>query len=615
MSLSLDSIRHPSFEADGLKVAMTTGRTGEADIVIDRLKVLGIEYRKLALHCTGFQADLSRIDCPHGEIVRRDERGQDRLPLPLSFSYDLAAGDLDFRVSGAEAAAWSPLVKHLRAWKPAGTVDLHLQADRDQARLQLAIHQLKFGNAEGDIAAQAIEATLEASAQRKGSDWHWQAQLHWPQGEAYFAPWYRQAGIDVVANGMLSPESLDVAQATFSIRDIGDIRASVRWDREAGALSAFAFDSDTMPLAVAFRDWLQPWLDQSGVPKVQASGNIQFAGAWANGEWQTIFADVRDAHLVDGTGMLEVRGVNAHIPWSRDVSGEAEFSVASMRLGELPLGGFRLPVHLRGSEVEFAKLSMPLLDGRLYIDELRASRHEEGWRGHFAGGMEGISMPKLTHALKLPPMAGFFTVNVPAAEYRDRVLTLGGAAALQVFDGGILVDNLKVIDPLTDNQRFLADVRARNLDLGMLTQAFSFGSILGRLDIDLTGLELAGWQPTRFDARVENSAGEYRRAISRGALIDISAIGGAPGAAAVSLSPARFFNTFDYERIGFTCALRGNTCDFAGIAPRPDGGNLLVQGRGIPSVQVVGYNRKIDWNLLVSRVRAVIAGKSQAVIE
>jgi hypothetical protein len=148
----------------------------------------------------------------------------------------------------------------------------------------------------------------------------------------------------------------------------------------------------------------------------------------------------------------------------------------------------------------------------------------------------------------------------------------------------------------------------------MLTQTFSFGSILGRFDADVHGLELRGWQPVRFDARVASSPGDYRRSISRGALQDISSLGGAAGGAAVRASPAGLFNNFDYERIGFGCALRDNICHFEGLESA-DKGYVIVKGSGLPRVQVIGYNREIDWNLLVSRIRAVIAGKSKAVIE
>lgn len=614
VSLSLGSLRHTSFEADGVKVDFAARRAGEADIAIERLKVAGIEYRRLVLHCADFVLDLSQLDCPRGEIRRADERGRDRPSLPFSFAYRFGDGRLELAVEGTDVVAWSPLIKRLRGWQPAGTVDLRLMADRRQAQLSIALKRLKFGNKAGDIAGEGIDIMLDATASRGGNGWKWQTQLDWPRGELYVAPWYRRAGIKVKAEGILNATVLSVDLARLDLAGIGQATAALNWDRRQGELADWGFVTEPLDLATAFREWVQPWLDRSAVPKVSAAGVVRFAGAWSKGAWQSFYAGLENARLVDGTDYLEFGGMNAHIPWERGVISEAEFSVDSARLGDLPLGAFRIPVRLHDNEASLKDLAIPLLDGRLDIAELVATRHDDGWRGLFSGGVEGVSMPKLTRALKLPLMAGTFTARIPTAVFENHVLTLGGALAIQVFDGSIIVPNLKVIDPLSANQRFVTDVAARNLDLGMLTQTFSFGSILGRLDLDLAGLELSGWQPVRFDAKVASSPGNYRRAISRGALQDISALGGAAGAAAVGLSPAGFFNTFDYERIGFTCVLRQGVCQFEGLEPSGTG-YVVVKGSGIPSVQVIGYNRRIDWNLLVSRIRAVIAGKSKAVIE
>ncbi|HZV55388.1 MAG TPA: hypothetical protein VFF82_10655 [Rhodocyclaceae bacterium] len=614
MSLSLDSLRHPSFEADGVRVILATGRAGEADIHIERLKLAGIEYRQLALHCTGFVLDLRHIDCPSGEIQRSDARGRDRPALPFSFAYRFADGRLEMAITGADAVSWSPLIKRLRGWQPAGTVDLKLVADRQRAQLNLAVRKLKFGNRTGDIAGEGIDLSLNATATRVGEGWHWSAQFDWPAGELYVAPWYRRAGLKAEATGTLTAVALTMEMARLDIAGIGSATAALNWDRRQGELVNWGFVTEPLELATAFREWVQPWLDQAAVPKVRASGQVRFAGAWSHGEWRSFYAGLDNATLVDGTDYLELRGMNAHIPWEKGVVSEAEFSVAGGRLGELPLGGFRIPVTLRDNEANFEKLSIPLLDGRLYVDELVATRHDDGWRGQFAGGIEGLSMPKLTSALKLPRMDGSLTARIPRAIYGQQALSLDGDLLIEVFDGRIVATGLKVLDPLKPTQRFLADVTARNLDLGMLTRTFSFGSILGRFDADIVGLELNGWQPVRFDARVRSSAGDYRRSISRGALRDISALGGAAGAAAVQASPAGFFNTFDYERIGFGCSLRQSVCQFDGLEPAGEG-YVIVKGSGLPRVEVIGYNRRIDWNLLVSRIRAVIAGKSKAVIE
>ncbi len=614
VSLAIESLRHPSFEADGLEIVFATGRAGEADIRIDRLKLAGVEYRQLLLHCAGFVVDARRVDCPRGEIRRADERGRDRPALPFSFAYRFADGNLAMTIEGTDVLAWSPLVKRLRAWNPTGTVDLRLVADRRQAQLDLAVRQLRFGNKAGDVAGEGIDLTLAASARRVGDDWQWTAQLDWPAGELYVAPWYRRAGLKVDAQGLLGDRLLTVEMARADLAGIGAATASLTWDRQQGALDEWGLVTEPLDLATAFREWLQPVLDQSAVPKVRASGRARFAASWSRGDWRSFYAGLEDATLVDGTDYLELRGVNAHIPWERGVVSEAEFSVAAARLGELPLGGFRIPLRLRDDTASLAGLSIPLLDGRLYIDDLVAARHDDGWQGQFAGGIEGLSMAKLSTALKLPRMAGQFTARIPRATYAGQVLSFEGDLVIEVFDGRVVASGLKVLDPLRPTQRFVADVAARHLDFGLLTQTFSFSAIQGRFDADVMGLELAGWTPVRFDARLVSSPGDYRRTISRGALQDISSLGGVGGAAAVRASPAGLFNSFDYRRIGLGCSLRQGICHADGLAPADDG-YLVVEGGGIPRVQVIGYNRRIDWNLLVSRIQAIIAGKSKAVIE
>jgi hypothetical protein len=261
------------------------------------------------------------------------------------------------------------------------------------------------------------------------------------------------------------------------------------------------------------------------------------------------------------------------------------------------------------------QLTIPFLDGRIRIDDFHAARPGDAWTGYFSGGIDGVSMPRLTGAIGLPSMAGTVTMRIPAANYVDHVLNLEGDTSIDVFDGRVTIRQLKFIEPLSKTSRLIADVEARRLDLGLLTSTFSFGSIIGKLDADIAGLELQAWKPLAFRGHVASSPGDYRRAISRGALIDISALGGAAGAAAVRAIPAAgLFNTFRYDRIGMGCTLKDGVCHMDGIVAEGDG-YVLVEGHGIPAVKVMGYNRDIDWNLLVSRLKAVIAGKTKAVIE
>ena len=96
-----------------------------------------------------------------------------------------------------------------------------------------------------------------------------------------------------------------------------------------------------------------------------------------------------------------------------------------------------------------------------------------------------------------------------------------------------------------------ADVTARRLDLELVTSTFSIGSITGRLDADLSKLELFNWSPVAFDARLYSTPNDRSpRLISQKAVTNISSIGGSSGGVTSALQSGmlRFFEQFRYDR-------------------------------------------------------------------
>ena len=67
----------------------------------------------------------------------------------------------------------------------------------------------------------------------------------------------------------------------------------------------------------------------------------------------------------------------------------------------------------------------------------------------------------------------------------------------------------------------------------------------------------------------------------------------------------RIFKSFGYDSIGLSCTLRNNICTMAGTEDR---GNAftIVKGGGIPAITVMGYNRKVDWSELITRLKRVL---------
>jgi hypothetical protein len=51
-----------------------------------------------------------------------------------------------------------------------------------------------------------------------------------------------------------------------------------------------------------------------------------------------------------------------------------------------------------------------------------------------------------------------------------------------------------------------------------------------------------------------------------------------------------------------------------GITPK-DGGYVIVEGGGIPAVSVMGYNRAVDWQELITRLARVTREGSAPIIQ
>ena len=49
-----------------------------------------------------------------------------------------------------------------------------------------------------------------------------------------------------------------------------------------------------------------------------------------------------------------------------------------------------------------------------------------------------------------------------------------------------------------------------------------------------------------------------------------------------------------------------------GVAPAGDG-YIIVQGSGLPRIQVVGFRRKVDWPTLVARLEAATSGQAPVI--
>ena len=73
------------------------------------------------------------------------------------------------------------------------------------------------------------------------------------------------------------------------------------------------------------------------------------------------------------------------------------------------------------------------------------------------------------------------------------------------------------------------------------------------------------------------------------------------------------FSTFGYNKLGFGCYLYQGVCQLMGVEA-VDNGFYLIKGGGLPRIDVIGYNSRLDWNVFVNRLNR-IAASDEAIVE
>jgi hypothetical protein len=316
---------------------------------------------------------------------------------------------------------------------------------------------------------------------------------------------------------------------------------------------------------------------------------------------------------------LAFSGVNGALHWrdesssgSNNAASSAPLSQLSWRSGSLlglELGATQLRLELWGTNLRIAEPArIPIFNGALAIDALRVRKAGTPQMAFMLdANIEPINVAQLCRAFGWPEFGGELAGRVTKLRLEQGTLTLGATLAAKVFAGDIAISNMRLEGALTQWPRFNADIKLDNLDLEQVTQAFSFGRITGRLSGEVTGLSLFNWEPVAMNARLytpDNDRSKHR--ISQRAVQNIGSIGGSGGgvSAALQSGALRFFQDFNYDKIGISCRLENDVCTMNGVAAADNGGYYLIKGRGLPRIDVIGNSTRVDWPRLVAQLKA-----------
>ncbi|MCL4801806.1 MAG: hypothetical protein KJ025_19605 [Burkholderiales bacterium] len=629
IALTVGDLSGPGFSARALRVELAGDDLARATLHIGELVALDRTWRDIAVTCSAFRLEQAVVACDAGRVERP-------LAAPVAFRVDVAAGAGSVTVTPAEGERWHAVLEpsraadsaraatltfsgvriarvhalaelpvKLAAGTAAGTVRAVLAGERLQAQGEIVLRDVAFADASGLHAGDAVGGRIAFSASAQGGAWRWTTDATWSEGEVYWDPVYTRAGYHVAADGTFRDGIVDIVQATLAAPDVGEVRARGAIDLAGQAIVHASVETAELPVPPLYERFLKPLAADTALGELRTDGRVQASFAVRAGRVTEARLEVEDLSMEDRRGRFALFGVYASAPWKADARTEGRIGMSGAEVQRLPLGAFGAALDIGPADVRADDFHIPVLSGLLSLRDLRVRRGESGFAWEVYGALSPVPLPELLAHFGMPAMQGSIAGEIPRVRYAESTLAVDGALTVKVFDGTVTMTGLQVESPLGLAPRLRTDLDARRLDLDLVTRTFPFGSMTGRIDAEIDDLVLSNWRPVRFDAHVVSSPGDYPRRISQKAVNSITALGGGSATAAIQRSVLRFFETFGYSKLGISCRLENGVCRMGGIEDRPQG-YVIVAGGGVPAINVLGYNRDVGWEELVTRLRRVL---------
>ncbi len=653
--LRLELPREPVADARGPLRTTVTAATLDLGPPIGR-------YAHLRLSCADTRLDEPEFRCDRATLAGRVLEGAWLPPLAarLSLGWNLDTGafttrgvwtlskDVTLRFAAsqrdgrwrASAALKDAAVESLHAWlgpalglpaqlDVAGRLDASLDARGgtrvEQGKLALGLDALNFANEAGTLVSENVSLRLEASARSRGARREVTVALDGGRGQALLGPVLLDLGahpLELRARGEWVPDRVVFDDVAIAQRDLSDARATATLQLSPSLLVRQAdIELRELRLPQAYTAYAQIALAATDFGALETRGRL--TGSARIRDNAVAGADLRllGLEIEDTRGKFTMSDLRGQLHWAPPGQ-PVEDSVLTWTAGSaygLSGDGARVDFRAQGRSIALTRPArLPIFDGALRISTLTLDAlGSPNPALQFEAEIEPISLQRLARAFGWPELAGKLSGRIPRVDLRDRVLTVAGDVEARVFGGRIVGSGLRLQDPLGPWPRLFADLRAYDLDLAEVTQTFAIGSISGRLEGHLLGLELFNWSPVAFDALLQTpprDRGPHR--ISARAIGNLSNIGGGGGGVFQTLQSGllQFFDEYDYDRIGLRCRLANDVCLMSGIEPAGTG-YYILRGKGLPRIDIVGNAGRVSWPQLVGQIATQMRGEGKIRVE
>ncbi|RDS80424.1 hypothetical protein DWU98_13380 [Dyella monticola] len=374
-----------------------------------------------------------------------------------------------------------------------------------------------------------------------------------------------------------------------------------------GTMQKLRLDHFQARFPAAYDRYGQPWMDDLAAPNLVITGELDGHVDYTAENVRSFDMHTDGLDVADSTGQLKASGLHGELDWSAQSEKPATtLAWNQLIMRQITMGAAQSHWRSHGGTLS---LQSPLAVG-LWKGQVRFTKMDwrpaapKATRLDVAATAGGIDMAALNQALGWLPFPGTLNGAISALQWTGDRYALDGDLTINAFGGTAVLDRLTLRGPLSSSPMMGADVTLRQIDLAPLADTFNFGAITGRLDGTIDALELTGGSAVAFKASLLAQNGGH---ISLRAANNLSIITGGNPASGLQSAMMKLFKSASYKRMGINASLQDGVCTLSGLDSDASGYSI-VEGSGLPYMHVTGTQSRIDWPVLVHRLKTAAQG-------
>jgi len=510
--------------------------------------------------------------------------------------------------------------KKLESLSGNANIAINLQGNMtriDQLLINALTTQLSVQDTQGKLATEDVNLKSTLSLKKQKNGWQWQSTQIIDTGAIYAEPVYleitKDQPIHLSANGQLLAQQQKIKLHSAKLIHSGvamiQAQATISYQQNLQIQTA-EIHAKLSNLEHFSAIYLAPFIAESALEGFNLQGDLTSNVTINNNTVSYLTAHLNAITINDTKHRFQANTLKGTVFWSPFIDQQKTSTLEwdSLKVKEIPFDAGSLNFSITEKHIKLLDSpNIVLLDGLLAIEQFEFnSTPDMGTSVKLRARISDISLTKLSNAMHWEnTLSGTMSGYIPSVTYKDDTLNLNGSLKMQLFDGEVTINKLASAGMFSDFARLHTDIEFKNLDLNEVTKQFKVGNIQGRISGFMQNVYLENWQPVSFFAWLgtpENDQSTHK--ISHKAVRNIASLGGANAADIISRGVLSWFDDFGYEKLALGCYLYNGVCQMMG-ASAAEKGYYLIKGRGIPRIDIIGFNTKVDWNTLVKRLKRI----------